>query len=196
MKKIGFEMFVLVMLLAVGNAAAADYSESVNGDLSGDWLAPTQLTLGAGSNHVQGSFGISAIPDVADLDYLAIIVPTGYILNKLILDSLNPGGANSFLGVQSGPQMTLPPTAYDPSPLLGWNHIYKNQQGNDLLPVLGLGTLSAGSYTFWINETDTSAAWSYGFDFQVAAVPEPSTRAMMALGLLAFAARWRRSGSQ
>jgi len=196
----------VVSMLIAGGSWAVNYDDSVNADLSGNWLAPTTLTLDAGSNHVNGSFGqipvtptLQSLPGVIgfDLDYLTVIVPTGFQLNALVLDSLNPGGANSFLGVQNGPQMTMPPTSTDPGVLLGWNHIFRNQQGANLLPVLGVsGPLAAGSYTFWINETDSSALWSYGLDFQVtAAVPEPSTYAMLLLGigLLACAARRRRS---
>jgi len=185
---------LLIAMLCVHGAVAASYDEAIDGDLSGNWLAPTVLTLDAGSNHVQGLFGISPVPGTADLDYLAIVVPDGYVVSSLILESLNPGGANSFLGVQSGPQMTMPPTSTDPSVLLGWNHIFKNQQGTDLLPYLGItGGLAAGSYTFWINETDKTYAWSYGFDFQVTAVPEPETWAMLlaGIGLLACGTRRR-----
>jgi hypothetical protein len=91
--------------------------------------------------------------------------------------------------------MTLLPSSFDPSPLLGWAHIYTNQQGSNLLPALGVnGGLAAGTYTFWINETDQSDFYSYGLDFQVTAVPEPSAWAMLCLGLTAmcFAAGRRR----
>ena len=93
--------------------------------------------------------------------------------------------------------------SFDPSPLLAWAHIYTFHINNNLLPVLGLANpLSAGSYTFWINETDQSAQYSYAFDFQVSslpAVPEPSVPAMLGLGialLLAVTALRRRRAKQ
>lgn len=168
---------------------AAAYEESTNGDISDNRLSPTALVLDAGSNPVSGNFGISPVPNVADLDYLAVTVPNGFILSRLTLLTLNPGGANSFLAVQNGSVMTMAPNSVDPSPLLAYNHIYKNQQGGDLLEVLQtntalpLGPLAAGTYTFWINETDTAGAYSYAFDFQVTAVPEPATHAMLGGGL-------------
>lgn len=193
-KSVAAAIFLLGCLES-GGALAVDYNEAVDGDLSGNGLLPTVLALGAGSNLVVGNFGGSPLPGVQDLDYLSVIVPTGYVLNKLMLTSLVAGGANSFLGVQSGPQVTMPPTSFDPSPLLGYNHIFTNQEGTNLLPSLGIsGGLAAGSYTFWINETDTTQPWSYGFDFQVAAVPEPETYAMLlaGLGLLGAFVRKRR----
>jgi len=182
----GGALVLVAALLAPGHAAAGNYDEATNGDLAGDGFAPTVLALDAGSNTLRGTFGSSPVPGVADLDYVAVVVPDGYRVSSLVLLNLFAGGANSFLGVQSGPQMTLLPTSYDPSPLLGWNHIYTNQQGTDLLPALGInGGLGAGSYTFWINETDISAQFSYAMNFQVSAVPvpEPATWMLTAAGL-------------
>jgi len=176
----------------------ASYNEAFDGDMSNNGLAPTALALDPGSNPVQGFFGISPVPDVADLDYLKVLVPNGHRLSGITLVSLSQGGANSFLGVQSGPQFTLPPTATDPTPLLGWSHIFKSQTGSNLLPALGFpGGLAAGSYTFWINETDKSEAWSYAFDFQTSAIPEPSVGVIVivGLGLLAIGTSVRRKRS-
>jgi hypothetical protein len=133
------------MFLSPIVANAANYDEALNGDLSGNGLAPTVLALDSGSNLVQGLFGIFP---VSDLDCLSVVVPGGYRLSTMMLSGLNPGGANSFLGLQIGSQLTMPPNSFDPSPLLGWNHIYTDQTGSDLLPALGItGRLGAGSYT-------------------------------------------------
>jgi hypothetical protein len=184
---------ILAAILVVpATTLATTYSEAVDGDLSGDRLAPTTLQLSPGSNTVSGTFGVSPIPGVADLDYLTVIVSPGSRLTQLTLLGLNQGGSNSFLGVQAGPIMTLAPTSFDPSPLLGWSHIFKNQEGTDLLPALALDSgLDAGSYTFWINETDTSATWSYELDFRVTTVPVPGAlwMFMSAIGGLAVARR-------
>ncbi|HKC51656.1 MAG TPA: hypothetical protein VKF60_12740, partial [Myxococcota bacterium] len=40
---------------APGLAAAASYGEAVNGDISGNRLAPTSLALDPGSNSISGS---------------------------------------------------------------------------------------------------------------------------------------------
>ncbi len=178
------------LLASPAASLASSYDEAIDGDLSGDRFAPTTVTLSDGSNLVRGTFGKSAQPDVADLDYLTVIVGPGSQLNALILVELNPGGANSFLGVQAGSTMTLAPTSFDPSPLLGWAHIYRNQEGLDLLPALALGAgLGPGSYTFWINETDTSEAWRYGLDFRVVPVPAAALTFLPALASLLWTRR-------
>ena len=172
LRSAAFVMFVTVCL-AAGGAIAADYNEAVNGDLSDNGLVPSTLILQAGTNRVSGNFGKSMVSNAQDLDYLSIVVPPGYALTRLTLLGLNQGGANSFLGVQTGPQLTMPPTSREPTPLLGYMHIYTTMQGVNLLGPFGLlgsagGMLNAGSYTFWINETDTSTSnWSYAFEFEV-----------------------------
>jgi len=170
---------IVTATFSVGGVFAADYSEAVNGDLSDNGLTPTTLLLQAGKNTVSGNFGKSQTSNAQDLDYLSIVVPPGYALTRLTLLGLNQGGANSFLGVQSGPQLTMPPTSRDPTPLLGYMHIYTSMQGVNLLGPFGLlgntgGVLNSGSYTFWINETDTSTSnWSYAFEFEVTPVSAP-----------------------
>lgn len=180
---------VLFFLLTVVRMTAANHDEAIDGDISNDRLAPTVVLLTDGPNMVKGNFGRSPVPDVADLDYFTVRVPAGHRLDAVNLVDLNPGGANSFLGAQAGPQMTMPSTSHDPSPLLGWAHIYKNQIGSDLLPAMSItGPLAAGDYTFWSNETDTSAAWSYAFDFQVSALAEAESVPLPEWSLILLAA--------
>ena len=45
----------LLIGLGVGGAQAANYDEAVDGEISNDRLAPTPITLGPGSNFVQGT---------------------------------------------------------------------------------------------------------------------------------------------
>jgi hypothetical protein len=100
----------------------------------------------------------------------------------VILTNLQAGGANSFLAVQAGPIMTMPPTSTDPSPLLGWAHIYNNQLNTNLLPALGLNQgLAPGSYTFWMNETDGTNAYPYGLNFVVETDANPAAVAVPAI---------------
>lgn len=118
---------VIFAILFCSGASAANYSESGNGDLSDNRLAPTVLVLDPGSNTVFGTFGMgfSLLPSGSsqDLDYLTITIPANYHLSGITLLSLAQGGANSFLGVQSGPVMTLQPGVNDDSPLLAWTHV-------------------------------------------------------------------------
>ena len=111
-----------------------------------------------------------------------------------------PGGG-AFFGVQSGSQITGGITG-PPSQLLGGGLIgilSGAQAGDDVLDDLGSGTfaalgvptfsgpLGAGTYTFWYQEGPTDT--QYSLDFQVTAVPEPTTLTgvgMLALAMLRF----------
>src|SRR5262245_41357707 len=105
------------MLLASGAASAAMWDESVSGDMSGTGLAPSVLALDVGSNIIRGSFR------AGDLDYLAVTVPVGQVLSAIVTGTGNNTGlSRSFIGVQAGPVMTVPPSASNAAGLLGWTH--------------------------------------------------------------------------
>lgn len=176
-------------LLALGPAWAAHgatYSELVDGDISGDRLAPTMLVLEAGVNPVRGAFGNG------DVDYLAVSVPAGHELARIILDPATvPGSQFSFLAVQAGPVMTVSPAAA-PAGLLGWTHFGAAQFGTDILDDMGrglgairfTGPLPAGDYTFWTQELESGDGLGYAFDFEVTAVvPLPPAAALLAAAL-------------
>jgi hypothetical protein len=175
------KLFCLFALLPVA-ALADNWIESSSGDLSGAGLAPSQLTGSAGSNLVRGSFGNG------DLDYLAFLVPEGFTLNAIITGSGNNTGlSRSFIGVQLGPVMTVPPGTSNAAGLLGWTH-FGVADGINLLPEMSLARLgsagftaplAAGVYTFWLNETSNEPGLTFDLDFQLEPVPLPP-----ALGLL------------
>lgn len=171
---------------------AANYSESIDGDLSNDHLAPTLLSLGLGSNLVEATFGKSATETIQDLDYFRVVVAPGYLLSRLELVSLSYGGAASFVAVEANPYITMAYNSTDPSQLLGWNHVYGFEVGRDLLQSMGItGGLGEGNYAFWLNETDTTEFRPYTLDLQVQAIPEPSAWAAT-LGAVAAGIALRR----
>jgi hypothetical protein len=174
----------IAAILLSGNAGAVSWAESVNGDLSNNGLAPTALALTNGSNPVDGAFGSSGTPEVFDRDYIAVTVPAGFRLKRLKLVSLQAGGAVSFIGMQAGPQVTMPPTSFDPSPLFGWTHFVASQAGTDLLAAMGITPpLAAGAYSVWLQETDDTQSWPYAVDFELEPVPSVTAKKVPALGL-------------
>ena len=175
-----------------GAHAATAWDESVSGDLANIGTGPTAVTLGQGSNIITGTTGRSAA-GVVDRDYFVFTLPTGWRLDSVTLlpgtTFLGPSGLG-FIGVQAGTQVTVNPTGGSATGLLGWWHYNLNDMGTDILPSMGaafgasgfVGSLPAGSYAFWIQETATGTA-AYNFDFRVSAVPEASTALMLLAGL-------------
>ncbi len=159
--------------------SGATYTEAVNGDLSNSRFSPTLFPLAGGVNTITGTFGRTGVPDVHDLDYITITVPAGSVLERFVLSSVDIGGAVSFIGMQTGPQITVPPNTFDSSPLLGWTHFGNGDLGRDLLPAIGAGPgamgfvppLPSGVYALWIMELDTASVYSYSFSLTVTTCP-------------------------
>jgi hypothetical protein len=167
-------------------ASAASHIESVDGNLSADPSMPTSLTLDPGSNALEGGVSIPT-----GNDYLAITVPAGHALTGIDVTAF-AGSQVAFLGLQAGSAWTAGEFfEIDASLLLGWIHFGASDIGGDILPAIGMGQgaqgfvppLGAGDYTIVLQETGVLEV-SYGFDLQVASVPEASLAGMLALGLL------------
>ena len=192
--------------LASSPAQAIDYNEAVSGDLSNSGLSPTGLgTLTVGSNQIFGT--IESGPNGVDRDYFTIHVPIGLEFVSLTpLPGTTVGDTASFLGLEAGTQVTVPPDAGTAAGLLGWTHYTPADIGVNILPsmgIAGLGStgftppLSAGNYAFWIQDADAA---HYGFDIKIQAltVPEPGRLALLggaslSVSLLAFSCWKRRS---
>ncbi len=175
--------------------AGTAYDEAVSGDLANSGLAPTTITLAAGSNLVSGNTGnVGGV----DRDYLSFTVPAGMQwVGLTVLQGTTVLGTSSFIGVQSGAQVTAP-VGGPATDLLGWTLFAPADIGSDILARIGTGAgaigfsapLGAGSYAVWIQETAAGSS-HYGFDFVLAAVPEPASYALLGAGLLVLPA-WRR----
>ena len=183
-------------------AAGVSYLETVDGDLSNDRFAPSLLTLGSGTNTITGTFGISATPDMPDLDYLTFTVPEGFVLDEFRVLGANVGGAFSFVGVEAGSMISIPwDWSSVESPLLGWAHFGSASVGLDLLPEMGNapgaagfdGPLGAGIYSLWIMELNTSREYSYSFGVHLTAVPAPGALAILSLAITIGVRRRRRA---
>jgi len=198
-------MFTLLVLigLSYGSVASADnYNESIDGDLSGNRLAPTSIQLDPGSNT------ITATSVSGDLEYYTVNVPAGFELSTITLVSYVSLDNLAFVGVQNGTTFTEPPTGTNVSQLLGYTHFGPGNGtvGTDILDNIGAGVgaigftgpLGAGNYVFWSQQTGVNSA-TYALDLQitaVAAVPALSSASALllcaGLGLMILVATRRR----
>ena len=183
-------------------AASADlmWDEAIDGDLSGDYLNPTQLFTKGVNNHVIfTTIGAAENGGDQDREYFTFTVAEGYELASIVLDGFvtSPESNLGFIGIAAGSAFPTPPTAPDPTSLLGYYLPGVTDIGGDILQAMGQGggsqgfsgPLGAGSYTFWAQETGPSTD-EWDLNFVVTAVPAPGALALLGLGGLA--ARRRR----
>lgn len=183
-------LFAAALACLPSVASAANYDEAVGGDLSGIPATPTTWSLGAGANSIKGTAGTSS-----DYDIVHINVPVGHQLTSLYLDAYSNLSPQSFFGIQAGSAWTDGTgNMIGGTSLLGYILFDAGMVGTNLLPDMGVNgqafgpgftpPLPTGDYTFLIQDTQTP--FSYQFTFNVAAVPEPATITLAALGLLAI----------
>lgn len=193
----------LIAAVAIGTAASSSvgglvHDESVVGDFSDDGFAPTAFLLRAGMTEIVGTFGASGVPDRHDLDYVSVTVPEGHVLTRLVLLDAYVGGAFSFVALEAGPAVTVPPdnTSVETS-LLGWAHFGSASIGSDLLPEMSVSPgsvgfrspLPAGTYSLWIMELDSSESYRYRFGVEVVAIPGPGGAAVAGASAVLFGRR-------
>ncbi len=200
-------IFLLASAFLYGTAAHGDtiYNESVSGDLSNSGLAPTQLTVSLGLNDLFGTTGKSAATATIDRDYFTFTVPQSLYLTAItVLPGTQTLGTlgDSFIGIESGPQVTVSTTATTAAGLLGWEHYGTDDIGVNILPLMGTGVgstgftgpLPAGTYSFWVQEASVGTV-PYGLEFTVA-TPEPSTWTMLLTGLAALVGKTSRRAAR
>lgn len=189
----GRHAVLAVCLLTPSALLAGGYDEGVSGDLSGNGLAPTGITLDLGSNEIHGTTGRTA--GVVDRDYFTFHVPAGLTLEAVrVLAGTTSGGVGSlsFIGLEAGPQLTLGTSPADATSLLGWDHYGPGDIGTDLLPDMAIPQngssgftipLGEGDYSVWVQELSTGS-FSYNFDFVVGEVPESRNIGWIVAGAL------------
>src|SRR3954471_10305724 len=143
--------------------AVVVWDESINGDLSNDRAAPTSLTFTAGTNSV---IATSVSAGSGEREYFTFTLPAGYSLTSIVLASYSGLDGTAFIGVQQGTSMTVDPTSGSPAGLLGYTHFGTGpgNVGTNILDDIGLGagatgfvgSLPAGSYTFWTQQAGAS----------------------------------------
>lgn len=148
--------------LATPAQAASLWDESVDGDLSSDGLAPTQLgELTEGSNLLSAVFNAGSIQP--DPDYFTFIVPTGFALEGIeLLDwEATPEFEDiAFSAIQEGDvfDYVVPADRSNADGLLGWSHLRSTQVGtNKILIEFGASSeshIDSGVAEFYAEEVD------------------------------------------
>lgn len=187
------------VILSFDAAAATIHRESADGDLSGNRSAPTVPSVKAGSNDC---FGATTGAGGVDRDYATFVVPVGHAFTGLtVLSGTDTSGGVSFIGLQSGAEVTVNPASPTPALLLGWLHYGTHSIGHNILPDMGAeagsigfpGPLPAGTYSLWIQDFGPTRA-PYGFRIEISPVPEPRVWILITGGA-AVLGGWRRQGA-
>lgn len=198
----------LALALALGLLAAPCaspgstlWNEASQGDLSGNRLAPTGVSLELGSND------LFATTQNGDLEYLTFQIPAGRAVSSVYLRAYTGTDGRAFFGLQQGGTFTVAANAASPSDMYGYSHFGPNAVGatvgSDFLgqAASAFGAqgftppLGAGTYTLWLQQLGTPV--TYQLDLVVSPVPEPaSTAAAVAAALLGVAVIRRRTASR
>jgi len=198
-----FFLFLASSGAFVGMAAAQipfNFDETISGDLSDDYLAPTPLIAGLGNNVLSGSLS----GNTNDLDLYELIVPEGLEVTAIRLLEFDsaPSNGGSFLLMQPGRTLDAPPSNRFANPI-GFSILSSGGVGSDILPTIilpgidslapffGVASLTSGSYAGWLNET--GAASNYRLQFEVAeTIPEPSTGLLICFAAVGLCLRQRK----
>ncbi len=180
----------LVSLLSIPAQAVVIHDEGIDGDLSGVFATPDPLAVAAGANTIvaeMGANGETGATNGNDADYFSIVLGAGQSITAINVDAytFSPGDPNvSFFGYTSGSGFS----GQGGGDIDG-NVLFNAASGN-VLPLLAGGPLGTGTWSFWVQETSANVV-DYQLTFTV--VPEPSTAALLMLGLGGLAIRRVRS---
>ncbi len=162
-----------VVLASTGQALTLN--ESNFGDLSGNHLAPTPLTLDVGVNRIGGTMGRDLPSDPVDRDIFTFTLAPGQMLTSINVLVFTPTN-QSFFAIAPGTMIDV----NDPAGHLS-NTLVK--ETGEILDDLDLSAFSggtgldaplgSGTYTIWFQEL--SSIVTYDIAYTVQAVPEPGT---------------------
>lgn len=183
--------FAIAMGLAtVSTARAFVWNEGIDGDLSGNFAAPTVLnSLGFGTHSIIGGDSSGA------RDVFTFTIAPGMSLVSVFNVSYSGADGTAFIGIGSG---TTIDNGNAPGSLLGYTHFGTGPGtvGTEILDDIATGAgasgftppLGPGTYTVWMQQAGAAANWQ--MDFTV--VPECSSAILAALGVASFAGCRRR----
>ena len=174
-----------IFAFSMSPAFAADYDESVDGDLLNLADGPTLFDVEPGSNSVSGIVG-----DADFEDFLAFTIEPGETLDSVTMDDFVFANGNVSTGFrlytdQGGGYFQASTGLYDGTQL-GQNYLTIW----DLADVGGSAPLPPGNYGIVLAEF--TAGQEYTYSIGVSAIPEPGSFAGMLFGLVGIAGILRR----
>jgi hypothetical protein len=180
---------VAAVLSCTGIVSAADWIESVNGDLSDDTNNPTPVSFSLGDNRVIGTMGTPP-GGSTDADIFTFTIAPGLQLTSILIESLS-GTEASFYAIAAGPIITFVPNEHLSNILISNTGEIMDDLANPIYGGPGItAPLGAGQYTVWWQET--AEVRDYTFRYTLTEVPEPVGAGTLLLTSLLAARRRRR----
>ncbi len=183
-----FVSAIAALIVCASSARAITiWDEALQGDISGNNLAPLSLSFGLGVNSIKGTMGRDLPQDPVDRDIFTFTIPAGRQLTSINVVTFTPTN-QSFYAIAPGTSIDInDPTFHLANTLV--------QRTGDILPQMALGSYSGGTgitdplgpgtYTAWFQEL--SSVVTYQMDYTIVAVPEPATACTgLALSLVAL----------
>ena len=132
------------------------WDESVNGELSSNASAPTNLSfLKAGFSEVYGSVASG------DIDYITFSVPANCELRSIDLTYYHSRETNAFFGIDLGSIWTA---GDDTGLMIGSVNFGYSDTDSNLLSLSGAGTLSSGNYVVKIKQSGFISDYKIRFE--------------------------------
>ena len=179
---------ILALTICSSTARAVTiWDEAFQGDLSGNNLAPTALTLGLGVNTIRGTMGRDLPQDPVDRDIFTFTIAPGRTLSSINVIVFTPTN-QSFYAIAPGTTINIT----DPATHLANTLV---QHTGDILPQLALGSYSGGTgitdplgpgtYTAWFQELSSVVTYEVDYTISASPIPEPTTACVgIALGVI------------
>src|SRR5688572_7124835 len=99
-----------VVLACASVTLAADWNETINGDLSDDTNNPTPVLFSLGENRITGTMGTPP-GGQTDADIYTFTIAPGLQLTSIFVESLS-GTESSFYAIAAGPIITFVPNEH------------------------------------------------------------------------------------
>ena len=179
-------MFRSILLIAVlctlslEASAVVIWDEGVNGDLSNNPFAPTPLVFGIGDNTIIGSIGGLISQGGDQFDRITFSIGAGLVWTAVVVNNYVPSGGNNASGFEGYTGSVIDFDDSLMTSLGGTVPIDVSLIGMDILGFIG-GPYGPGVYSVELRENQPGTL--YSLSFQISAVPEPGTLALLGIGL-------------